>query len=273
MCPASTEIAIVRAVTSGVGPERAECAHLSLVCEGSEVVTGAPFLLKKVALRWAIGRPLPVCRSLAVTFDPSRRDPVIESTIHVENESSRTNLTVKWVSSNDARVTCVATNEVVYPRKGINLPLRVEVTDCSNWECVLTVHTDSLEKSTLTVTLSVNCQQAVLRCPLVVAAGMMGVVTPGGATVVVNVEVAARSMQEFSDMVRGPVAHLDVRTSEPMFKFNSVTAAGMDRLNAAVTVFERRSEETGLRLVVGGKPHPVPYGIQVGVCFLGVRWG
>jgi hypothetical protein len=267
----------VRAVTSGVGPERTECAHLSLVCEGSEVVTGAPFLLKKVALHWAIGRPLPVCRPLTVTFDPSRRDPVVESAIYVENESLRTNLTVKWVSSNDARVTCAATNEVVYPRKGISLPLRVEVTDCSNWECVLTVHTDSLEKSTLAVTLSVNCLQVVLRCPLVVAAGVAGVVTPGGATVVVNVAVAARSMLEFPDMARGPVAHLDVRTSEPMFKFNSVTAAGMDRLNAVVTDFARRSVDSGLRLVVGAKPHPVPYGIQVGffACFGRgvVRWG
>jgi hypothetical protein len=251
---------------NGVGSERTESANLSIVCEGSEAVTSAPVLLKKVALHWVIGRPLPVCHPLVVTFDPSRRESVVTSAIRVENVSSRTNLTVKWVSSNDARVTCDATNKLVYPRSDVSLPVRVEVTDCSNWECVLTVHTDSLETSVLTVPLSVNCRQAVLRCPLVVAAGAMGVVTPGGATTVVNVYIAARSLHEPSDTVRGPLVQpqLEVRTPDPMFKANSTSPAGKDRLNAVVTEFVRRSMESALRLDVGSKLSAVAYGIQVG---------
>ncbi len=254
---------MVRVVVTGVGPERTAQVTLSVLSTASEALTRRAMVLKEVLLIWDIARPLPKAHNLVVMFEPSTRSRVVKAAVRVENGSSISTLTVKRVSTNDARVTCDAVNVIVPGCESVHLPVRVEVTDCSDWECELTVHTDSLETAALLVPVKVNCRQAVLRCPLVVAAGLMGMIKPGPHTWYVSVEVLAGSQHNCAD------TELRLNIPQPVFKSCSESAEGKHLLSVAVVEFVRRSEEAAPRLVVGEKPISVHYRLQVRVM---LRW-
>jgi hypothetical protein len=254
---------VVRAVVTGVEPERTAQVTLFVLSTASEALTRRPVVLKEVLLSWDIARPLPKAHNLVVMFEPFTRSRVVKAAIRVENGSCISSLTVKRVSTNDARVTCDAVNVIVPGCESVHLPVRVEVTDCSDWECELTVHTDSLETAALPVPVKVNCRQAVLRCPLVVAAGVMGMIKPGAPTWHVSLEIRAGSLHDCAD------TELILNIPQPVFKSCSESAEGKHRLSVAVVEFARHREEAALRLVVGEKPISVLYRLQVRVM---LRW-